>query len=414
MKREVILLILLISVPISYAKVIDVSEVSDSEQIRDGQGVKKYVYAGSSIIASIEGSEIKYYHKDRLSNRLTTNENGNKDDEFKSLPFGQKVSNSGVDYPFTGKEEDESSLYYFGARYYDDNLGRFVSVDPITSEPAYQYVSNNPMNYIDPSGMNAEDEEKYSPDRNSPFPYGLDHAKTMALGYQLGGAVMKEILYAFGVSERWANGIGTGFGVGFGYGVEHWNENSNEKSDPDSDDTRWDLKLGYIGLAQSLLRDFSILKTDLVVYNQLGTPRPGGPEEIWEKLGFVPIQQKAQAMLIFGEGGKSTLRPYLTYSVDKPDAEYEGDSRVAGITSFSLGFLENGVGVGYSLGIGDAGTHSAGMGMTYERIFRHGNSFSFPFSVSLDAQKGFQSRGFFSGWEAQLRPSIGVQYQFVP
>ncbi|MBT7237292.1 RHS repeat-associated core domain-containing protein, partial [Candidatus Woesearchaeota archaeon] len=63
------------------------------------------------------------------------------------------IANSGVDYPFTGKGEDESGLYYFGARYYDDNLGRFVSVDPIASEPAYQYVGNNPMNYVDPTGM---------------------------------------------------------------------------------------------------------------------------------------------------------------------------------------------------------------------------------------------------------------------
>jgi len=53
---------------------------------------------------------------------LTTDSSGNLDKEFKSLPFGQKVLNSGVDYAFTGKEEDESSLYYFGARYYDDNL----------------------------------------------------------------------------------------------------------------------------------------------------------------------------------------------------------------------------------------------------------------------------------------------------
>ena len=270
------------------------------------------------------------------------------------------------------------------------------------------------MNYVDPTGMDADDEGKYSPGRNTPFPYGMDHSKTMALGYQLGGDVMKESLYALGVSERWSRIIGTTFGLGFGYGVEHWNENSNEKSDPDSDDTIWDMRLGFVGLTQSVLREFSPVKTDLVVYEQFGAPRPGGPEAIWEKLGFVPIQQKAQTMLIFGESGASTLRPYLTYSVDKPDAEYEGDSRVSGITSFSLGFIEHGIGVGYNLGIGEAGTHSAGVGMAYERNFRHGNSFSFPFSVSLDVQKGFQSRGFFSGWEAQLRPSIGVQYQFVP
>jgi RHS repeat-associated protein len=159
MKSLVIFTILLIiCMPISYAKVIDVPGVKEdsedsSEPLRDSVGVKKFIYAGSSIIASVEGSEIKYYHKDRLSNRVVTDSSGNKVGEFLSLPFGQKVENSGVDYPFTGKEEDESSLYYFGARYYDDNLGRFISVDPIADNLPYAYVENNPMNKIDPNGM---------------------------------------------------------------------------------------------------------------------------------------------------------------------------------------------------------------------------------------------------------------------
>ncbi len=141
--------------PISNAKVLEIPNVGDNEEpepLRDSIGVKKFVYAGNNIVASVKDSEIKYYHNGRLSNRLTTNSAGNLQ-KFKSLPFGQKVSNSGVDYPFTGKEEDESSLYYFGARYYDDNLGRFISVDPVEENHAYAYVENNPMNKIDPNGM---------------------------------------------------------------------------------------------------------------------------------------------------------------------------------------------------------------------------------------------------------------------
>jgi RHS repeat-associated protein len=155
MKALVIFLILLIvSMPISYAKVFDVPEVKDDpEPLREDSNVKKFIYAGSKVIDSIEDSEIKYYHQGRMSNRLITDINGNKENEFKSLPFGQKIENSGVDYPFTGKEEDESSLYYFGARYYDDNLGRFSGVDPIAGEHSYAYVLNNPMNLVDPTGM---------------------------------------------------------------------------------------------------------------------------------------------------------------------------------------------------------------------------------------------------------------------
>lgn len=157
MKRGVILLLLLLVFSsFSYAEVIDISETSSEDQLRDEIGTKKFIYVGDGIVASVEGSSVKYYHGDRLSNRLTTDSSGNRDKEFKSLPFGQSVFNSGVENPFTGKEEDESSLYYFGARYYDDNLGRFSGVDPVAENHAYSYVANNPMNYIDPTGMRLE------------------------------------------------------------------------------------------------------------------------------------------------------------------------------------------------------------------------------------------------------------------
>ena len=152
-----ILLVFFICIPISYAEIVEVSDVSSEDQGRDEFGTKKFVYAGSNIVASIEDSEVKYYHRGRVSNRIVTRDvEGGTVQKFKSLPFGQKIENSGVDYPFTGKEEDESSLYYFGARHYDDNLGRFVSVDPVRENQPYVYVANNPMNFVDPDGMEDE------------------------------------------------------------------------------------------------------------------------------------------------------------------------------------------------------------------------------------------------------------------
>lgn len=49
-------------------------------------------------------------------------------------------------------------MYYYGARYYDPRLSIFISVDPLaekTMEP-YSYVGNNPINRIDPTGMEWE------------------------------------------------------------------------------------------------------------------------------------------------------------------------------------------------------------------------------------------------------------------
>ncbi len=58
---------------------------------------------------------------------------------------------------FTGRElDEESGLYYYRARYYDSNLGRFLSQDPIGFDAGdanlYRYVNNAPFNATDPTG----------------------------------------------------------------------------------------------------------------------------------------------------------------------------------------------------------------------------------------------------------------------
>ena len=60
-------------------------------------------------------------------------------------------------YLFTGKEKDSSGLYYYGARYYDPELGRFISADPILDGlNRYTYVHCNPIKYVDPFGLSKE------------------------------------------------------------------------------------------------------------------------------------------------------------------------------------------------------------------------------------------------------------------
>ncbi|MGP1500494.1 MAG: RHS repeat-associated core domain-containing protein [Bergeyella cardium] len=56
-------------------------------------------------------------------------------------------------YLFNGKELDqETGLYYYGARYYDPKVSIFVNVDPLVEKTmqAYAYANNNPVRFIDP------------------------------------------------------------------------------------------------------------------------------------------------------------------------------------------------------------------------------------------------------------------------
>ena len=107
-----------------------------------------------------------YYLKDHLGSvRVTVDAEGvmvGYDDYY---PFGQQIpgrsGNSGNPddvFKFTSKELDEpTDLYYFGARYYDPALGRWLSVDPMaeiySSLSPYNYSANNPLVFIDPTGQ---------------------------------------------------------------------------------------------------------------------------------------------------------------------------------------------------------------------------------------------------------------------
>ena len=107
----------------------------------------------------IVGDEIFFRVSDRLGSDRLTFDDENVVAESNVLPYGQQLKNNNVKFGFTGKKLDDTDNYYFNARYYDFDSGKFLGVDPVSDNPAYAYVSNNPMNMIDPSGMTEEDVE---------------------------------------------------------------------------------------------------------------------------------------------------------------------------------------------------------------------------------------------------------------
>jgi RHS repeat-associated protein len=128
----------------------------------------KHIFVGDMKIASVTAGKPMYYHGDHLGGaNVVTDSVGIKKELTEYDPFGSfsrrdryGSSEEIARFYFTGQKfDEESGLYYYGARYYNPELGRFISADLLISRPGdpqsfnrYAYSGNNPVNYTDPSG----------------------------------------------------------------------------------------------------------------------------------------------------------------------------------------------------------------------------------------------------------------------
>ena len=164
----------------------------DQEYVYDGFGnrvqstvgseVTKYIYSGSrsileldgqdnvtavlvrgsgkgggigSIIEIERGGQSQYLHYNwRGDVVLVTDSNEQIIQKYDYEAFGKQLNSTSVDndYQFSTKEYNEDSgLQYFGRRFYDPELGRFISPDPlwfIDGHNKYNFCLNNPIRFI--------------------------------------------------------------------------------------------------------------------------------------------------------------------------------------------------------------------------------------------------------------------------
>ncbi len=113
------------------------------------------------LISFSSAYELEFYHSDHLGSPvLVTDESGAVQWSSDYDVFGEAVNEEGDgDLGYNQKEKDDTGLLYYGARYYNAELGRFITADTVKgsagslqSQNLYVYVQNNPMKYIDPTG----------------------------------------------------------------------------------------------------------------------------------------------------------------------------------------------------------------------------------------------------------------------
>ena len=110
--------------------------------------------------------EYSYYiHSDHLgSTSYITDSDGEVSQHVEYVPFGEvfieELSSSAklnTPFLFNGKElDEETGLYYYGARYYDPRLSLWLSTDPMELKypniSTYAYCANNPVIAFEPNG----------------------------------------------------------------------------------------------------------------------------------------------------------------------------------------------------------------------------------------------------------------------
>ncbi len=140
----------------------------------DGQDVMKDVTNDGSTIDYLNGPGIDnkirqtsnvrkkstalYFETDHLgSTSALTNDRGHVVDELTYDAFGNGSGSKETRYDYTGRERDSvTGLMFYRARWYDPQLGRFISEDPVGLAGGinqFAYVGNSPQNATDPSGL---------------------------------------------------------------------------------------------------------------------------------------------------------------------------------------------------------------------------------------------------------------------
>ncbi len=139
------------------------AEANSSNQI-----TKYYIYGhGLAAMVDAASNQLYVYHLDGTGHTVAiTNASQQTVNTYAYDPYGKLMAETEtIAQPFkyagqVGIQAEGNNLYYMRARYYDANIGRFISEDPAGFQGGlnlYAYVGGNPLMLVDPSGLAASE-----------------------------------------------------------------------------------------------------------------------------------------------------------------------------------------------------------------------------------------------------------------
>jgi RHS repeat-associated protein len=127
------------------------------------KGDTRHIHLGGKVVAETNTQTgTRWVHTDALGSPMaSTGPGGGVIERTRYEPYGATVGGTNPDgIGFTGHVNDpDTGLVYMQQRYYEPLAGRFLSVDPVTTNAKdgsffgrYHYANNNPYKFVDPDG----------------------------------------------------------------------------------------------------------------------------------------------------------------------------------------------------------------------------------------------------------------------
>jgi RHS repeat-associated protein len=197
----------------------------------DTSGITRYYIHGAGLLAMVTSGGTPYcYHFDATGHTIALTDAGKTVvNKYAYTPFGVLAGEEeAVEQPFKfvgqfGVMTEDNGWYYMRARYYDPEMGRFISEDPLGfgggDVNLYAYVSNNPINQVDPFGLYDLENYFYDSVTGTTDNPG-EFAAYQNADYQVATEVTGQVLATTSIGSATALGVIGGVGALAMYGPE--------------------------------------------------------------------------------------------------------------------------------------------------------------------------------------------------